>query len=298
MGLSFLPAEIKTALAHLNYNFLSELRIRKGQPLVAEYAGKYVLIGAYGVVNGPRDAIFVKDVAEILRAATGGSVYNYTEQLKNGFITVEHGVRIGVAGEYVTENGGINTVKNPTSLNVRIPHEITGCSKQICESLFSREIAPTLIFSRPGLGKTTMLRDIAKHLSEKSFKNILVLDERNEIGAMDAYGEGFDLGRADVIRCHNKLHAMAGAIRAMKPDVIITDELYGEVDINAVRYAADCGIAVIASSHVTDRQFLKSLPFVNFIGLKNVGEYSVYDKDFNIVGNYRVDDVCGSISVG
>ena len=285
MGLSFLPAEIKNALAHLNYNFLSELRIRKGQPLVAEYAGKYVLIGAYGVVNGSRDAIIVKDVSEIMRAATGGSVYNYT------------GVRIGVAGEYVTENGGINTVKNPTSLNVRIPHEITGCSEQICKFLFSREIAPTLIFSRPGLGKTTMLRDIAKHLSEKSFKNILVLDERNEIGAMDAYGEGFDLGRADVIRCHNKLHAMAGAIRAMKPDVIITDELYGEVDINAVRYAADCGIAVIASSHVTDRQFLKSLPFVNFIGLKNVGEYSVYDKDFNTVGRSGADNLNRHVSV-
>lgn len=298
MGLSFLPADVRAALSHLNQNFLSEIRLRKGQPLVAEYAGKYVLIGAYGTVNSPRDAIFIKDVAEILRAATGGSVYNYTEQLKNGFITVEHGVRIGVAGEYVTENGGINTVKNPTSLNVRIPHEITGCSDYICKTLFYGEILPTLIFSKPGLGKTTMLRDIAKNLSEKSFKNVLVLDERNEIGAMDAYGEGFDLGRADVIRCHNKLHAMSGAIRAMKPDVIITDELYGESDINAVKYAADCGIAVIASSHVTKTCLLKGLPFVNFINLKAVGEYVIYDKDFNIVGDYRSDYLHRGVSLG
>ena len=291
MSLSFLPEEIKSALSHLIYNFISELRLRRDKPVIVEYKGEYAYLNGLGVSGSPKNAIYAGDLATVLNSATEGCIYGYTEQIKNGFITVEHGVRIGIAGEYVSENGRVSTVKTVTSLNIRVPHEINGCSDFLFKTVFNGKIAPTLIYSRPGLGKTTMLREIARRLSTEKLINVLVLDERNEISAMDGYGEGFDLGNADVIRCFNKLHTVAAAIRAMKPDVIITDELYGNDDIKAVEYAAECGIAVIASSHVTDREILKKMPFEFFAELNFVGgSPKIYDKNFNSCGDCLSDN--------
>lgn len=297
MSLSFLPDSVKVAVGHLNYNRLSEIRLRRGQPVIVEYDGKYEYLGNIGIVSSENDSIRVSDVTSVLNAATGGCVYGFTEQMKNGFITVKHGVRIGIAGEYVTEKGVVNTIKNVTSLNIRIPHDIKGCSEYLFKSVFANGIKSTLIFSRPGLGKTTMLRDVARKLS--GTMNVLIFDERGEIAALDDYGDGFDLGAVDVVRCYSKLGAIASAIRAMKPDVIITDELYGTDDVRAVQYAADCSITVIASSHVSDKEKLKKMPFEYFVKLKNLGATpEIYDKNFNSYCNRGVDDDAGRVSFG
>ena len=299
MGLSFLPLEVQEGVSHLNYNFLSEIRLRKGQPVVVEYMGKYAYLGKSGLSCDSRDKVTVSELNAVINAATGGCVYAYTEQMRNGFITVEHGVRIGVAGEYVTEKGFVSTIKSITSLNIRIPHEIKGCADSICGKLFVGVPKNTLIFSKPGLGKTTVLRDIARFLTSRSLENVLVLDERNEIAAMDGYGDGFDLGTADVVRCHDKLSSIESAVRAMKPSVIITDELYGANDVKAVQYAVDCGISVIASSHVTDRRKLSEMPFEYYVELTAIGGSPlIYDKNFDIDSFGRVDDLARGVSNG
>ena len=296
MSLSFLPDDVRAAVSHLNYNRLSEIRLRRGQPVIVEYDGKYAFLGRAGIASNASESIRLSEITHILNAATGGCVYGFTEQMKNGFITVEHGVRIGIAGEYVTEKGVVNTIKNVTSLNIRIPHDIKDCADYLFKTVFLNELKSTLIFSRPGLGKTTMLRDIARKLS--GTKNVLVFDERGEIAAMDSYGEGFDLGNVDVVRCYSKLGAIASAIRAMKPDVIITDELYGDEDIEAVRFAADCSITVIASSHIADREKLKKMPFEYFVELKSLGaKPEIYDKNFNSYCDSCADDNAGSVSI-
>lgn len=299
MGLSFLPQEISSALSHINYNLLSEIRLRQGLPVVIEYRGEYGYLTPTGFSKDGRQALIGENVSAVLSAAFGGNLFNYTEQMKSGFVTVGHGVRIGLAGEYVTENGRVKTIRNLSSLNIRIPHDFTGCSKVICEKLFADSIKSTLIFSKPGLGKTTMLRDIAKNFSEK-ICNVLVFDERNEIAAIDEHGVGFDLGSfADVIRSNNKLSAISSAIRAMKPDVIITDELYGDEDIAAVKYATDCGISVIASSHICRPDVLKTMPFEYFVKLTALDKPpEIYDKNFNSYCNSGVDDLDRNISVG
>ncbi len=291
MGLSFLPTAVATAVSHLNYNLISEIRLRRGQPVIIGYNGAYRYLGAGGISSGANDRVIAEDVSQVLNSATGGCIYGYLEQMKSGFITVGHGVRIGIAGEYVTENGAVNAIKNVTSLNVRIPHDVRGCGREICEKLLSGGLFSTLIFSKPGLGKTTMLRDVARFLSDNRKYNVLVLDERNEIAAMDSFGDGFDLGAADVIRCFNKLGAIVSAIRAMKPDVIITDELYGADDVKAVQYAYDCGIKVIASSHVMDKDKLKEMPFEYFAEIKSLyGQPVIYDKNFNAIGGNCADN--------
>lgn len=297
MSLSFLPEGVRAAVSHLNYNKLSEIRLRKGQPVIVEYCGKYSYLGGTGITQSVKDALFADDITPVLNAATGGCVYGFTEQMKNGFITVGHGVRIGIAGEYVTENGAVTTIKNVTSLNIRIPHDVKGCADYLIETLYFGKPKSTLIFSKPGMGKTTMLRDIARALSPRM--NVLIFDERGEIAALDGYGEGYDLGTADVVRCYSKLGAISSAIRAMKPDVIVTDELYGEEDIKAVKYAADCSITVIASSHISDREKLKNMPFEYFVELKNLGGKPViYDKNFNSYCDSRANDGAGGVSFG
>lgn len=300
MSLSFLPREIKNAVDNLNHNFISEIRIRQGQPVIIEYKGEYKYLSGCGVTSDKRGAIAIDDVEKIIMSATNGCIYNYVEQMKSGFITVGHGVRIGIAGEYVTQSGEVQAIKNVTSLNVRIPHVISGCADAVINNILSEDLHSTLLFSRPGLGKTTMLRDIAVSLSRRRKYNILVFDERNEISAIDGEGNGFDLGdRVDIVRCHNKKSAIASAIRAMKPQVIITDELYGKEDIAAAEYAADCGVCLIASSHICNRKLLSLMPFEYYVQLVGIGVMPViYDKNFNSYSGGGTDHIDRHVSCG
>ena len=295
MELTFLPREIYSAVRNLSFNNLTELRLREGQPVSVEYAGAYSYLGPGGVCRLKSGAIICRGVPEILSNAMGGCVYSYAEQLKEGFITPEGGIRIGVAGEYITQNGRIKTIARPTSLNIRIPHCVTGCSQKIFR-LLSDGLKSTLIFSRPGCGKTTILRDLARTISKSMKLNVLVMDVRSEISGAGTY----DLGEStDVVRCGDKLAALESALRAMKPDVIITDELYGDGDFAAVKFARDCGMCVIASSHLCDRQALVRLPFDYFVKLGAIAaEPEIYDKNFNLVCDNRAYDVCGSAGFG
>ena len=299
MTLSFLPDDVRNALSHLNFNYLSEIRLRRGQPVIIEYKGEYKYISAFGVTDNANNLITVREIEPIIMSATNGCIYNFTEQMKNGFITVGHGIRIGIAGEYVTQNGEVTTIKEITSLNIRIPHNVVNCADFIVENLLFNGLHSTLLYSKPGFGKTTMLRDIALSLSKTQKYNILIFDERSEISAICGQ-EGYDLGdRVDVIRCYEKKSAIASAIRAMKPHVIITDELYGDKDIESVRYAADCGIAVIASSHICNREILRTMPFEFFVELIGIGVNPViYDKNFNIVDRSGLNNIDRTLSVG
>lgn len=300
MGLSFLPDYINEALGNLNFNFVSELRLRKRQPVLVEYKGEYKFLTPYGVSDSGNGALVIQDIYQVLNSATNGCVYRYSEQMKNGFITVGHGIRIGIAGEYVTQDGRVKSVTAITSLNIRIPHDVSGRAEEICERLYKTRIESTLIYSSPGLGKTTLLRSLTRILSEKFRINVLVFDERSEISAMDGEGNGYDLGvRVDVVRCNDKKSAISAAVRAMKPALIVTDELYGEEDERAVKYAVDCGIKVIASSHITDKKLLANLPFTYFVELIKIGaEPNIYDKNFALIGDSCADDVDRGISVG
>lgn len=290
MNLKFLPPELKCGIDCVNNNFLTEIRIRRGQPVIIQYCGEYVYINRYGVCRSSDEAIRIYDVDGLLSSALSDGLYAYAEQLKSAFVTLEGGVRIGIAGEYVTENSKIITVRGVTSLNVRIPHDVCGCAAEIFAATQRKNVCSVLIFSPPGFGKTTMLRDMARNFA-KSY-NVLIVDERNEIYASDADGDGYKLGeRCDVVRGGDKLSAFSSAIRAMNPQVIVTDELYGEKDIAAIKYAHDCGMAVCASTHVTDESLLREMPFEYFCRLTGVGRgVIIYDKNFDIVRDYSGND--------
>lgn len=292
MNLSFLPRDVLSAIGNLNINYLTEIRLRRGQPVIIEYRGEYKYLNIAGVGERRSGAIVCTDVTPVLNRAMDGCVYSYAEELKQGFITVGGGVRIGVAGEYVTDSGEVKTIARATSLNIRIPHLVQGCGDVVFKRLLNDGLRSILIFSKPGFGKTTMLRDLTSSISRKFKVNVLVLDSRNEIAGT---GEGYDLGETvDVVRSCDKLPSVKSAIRAMKPQLIVTDELYGEGDCAAVKFARDCGIDVIASSHVCDREYLKSLPFDAYVKLNGINlKPEMYDKNFNSVSDNSIDDPGG-----
>ena len=157
-----------------------------------------------------------------------------------------------------------------------------------------------MIFSPPGYGKTTILRDLTRNVSKSGNLNVLIFDERNEISGLDGSGNGFELGKnCDVVRGANKLCAFVNAIRVMSPQVLITDELYGDIDAQAVSYAVECGISVIASSHSVDVHALKTMPFERFVKLTGIGkEAVVYDKNFNFICNCATVGSAGNGGIG
>ncbi len=253
--LEFLPQSVKSAIEKLNLNYLYELRIRANKPICVNYQGKYRYLGDYGLIDRKEKAVVctMDDIADCVFKAGKYSVYSVEEQIKQGFITAENGERIGLSGEYVFEKGQPLTIRNFTSLCIRVPHEVKGCAEEVYQKCMSDRVQNLLLMSSPGLGKTTILRDLGRILSERTRKNILICDERGEISV----GETGDT--CDILRYSNKETAFEAGIRAMRPDIIITDELSPK-DCNAVEKAVSAGVSVVASAHFSDIANL-TLPF-------------------------------------
>ncbi len=267
--LEFLPQNLKESLAYLNINYLYEIRMRANQPVTVNFKGKYDYLGAKGRTEHLHKALVcdLEDIADCVYKAGEYSVYSVEEQLKKGFITAKYGERIGIAGEYVFEKGQPLALRNFTSLCIRVPHEILGCGEEIYRYCMSDKVRSVLIMSPPGLGKTTILRDLGRIISEKTRKNVLICDERGEISA------GKLGATCDVVKFSDKATAFEAGIRAMRPEIIITDELSAQ-DCEALIKAVYAGICVLASAHFSSIDKVKP-PFLGlferFILLDNEG---------------------------
>ena len=244
--LEFLPEQFISAIKNLNMKCLYEIRMRAEKPTRVRLGEKYVYLTNYGVSDQADKAIVAtrEDLEETVLSAGKYSVYSVEEQLKQGFLTGDHGERIGIAGRYVFENGQPVTVRDFTSLCIRIPHEIIGCARQIYRECLSDRLLNLLIVSPPGQGKTTILRDLSRVLCDEKSYNVLICDERGEIS-------GGNVGKtADVFSYADKKCAFGMGIRVMRPDVIITDEL-SLSDLPPLIQAKDSGVKVIASFHAS-----------------------------------------------
>ena len=165
-----------------------EIRIRLEKPIIINYKGAYIRLKANNYQNG---YVFANAdlINYIIAVATKQSIYAYNNQIKNCYITTDSGIRIGICGSVVYDGKEVSTIKNITSINIRISHEVLNCSNKIIGLIASKsEIKNTLIISPPGAGKTTFVRDIITKLSnEIDIQNILVVDERYEIAGLNYY---------------------------------------------------------------------------------------------------------------
>ncbi len=276
--LEFLPQNIKSALQTINARYLYEIRLRAGKPVLINYNGNYAFLGEQGIVSNAYNALScsLPDIADCIYRAGEYSVYAIEEELKQGFITATGGVRIGIAGQYVFDGGKPLTIRNISSLCIRIPHEIYGAGIEIYNSCMRDRVRNILILSSPGLGKTTILRDLARLIGEKTVKNVLICDERGEI-AVGNVGN-----TCDIIQFADKSTAFSAGIRALRPDIIITDELSSE-DCVEVKRAIQAGISVFASAHFSSFAAVQA-PFLGlferYVLLSDIGKIDgIYDKD-------------------
>ena len=183
-----------------------------------------------------------EDVEEIFLRLCGYSVYSHMEEIRGGFVSADRALRVGIGGTAVIEKGGIKTVRDVTSLSVRIPREKRGCAEEVlrCGVDLSRGL---LLAGAPSSGKTTLLRDIARYIGTAGHR-VVVLDERFELSA-----DGFDLGACtDILQGYPKREGLSHAVRCLSPEYIVCDEL-GENDLSAIRAASFSGVALIASIH-------------------------------------------------
>ncbi|MBR2785786.1 MAG: stage III sporulation protein AA [Clostridia bacterium] len=247
--LRIMPRFIAEEIVHLNLNnSITEIRIRsKNKIIVICGKNEFVL----DLIASP------KIILDILLNVSKMSIYAIQTDLNNGFVVIRGGHRIGVCGEVVYENGKIKNIKNICSLNIRVAHQIFGCADTVMPQIIVNGIFQnTLIVSPPGCGKTTLLRDIIRLLSNGiktlgfSGKNVSLIDERGEIASCYEGVPTLDIGiRTDVMSNIDKSTGMSMVIRSMAPDIIATDEIGSSDDVLSIKAAILSGVKVIFTMH-------------------------------------------------
>lgn len=261
----------------VNLKAVNELRFRADKPIVVCVSGKNYFLTENGVSSNLTNALFASKIAieDIIFRASECSIYSVNEQIKRGFIVTDSGIRIGIGGNMVEENGQIKTMTNFSSCNMRFPHNVKNCS--LCAYPFivhDDKIENTLVISPPNAGKTTFLKDFVSQLSERKLSyNVLLLDERGELD------NNIDSNFFDKIAFSTKKVGFENGIRSLSPDLIVTDEIGQEEDIDAIIYAITSGISVLATTHADSMEtFLKKPLFQRVIKDKVFKRYVLLSK--------------------
>ena len=246
--LPLLPAVYGAQLEQTDWAKLEELRLGTGRPMVLRSLGREQIL---------RPLCQPQQLEEVLRRACRQSVYAYNDTVRQGYLTVPGGHRIGICGSGVAQQGGLQTIRAPSSLVIRVAHEVQGCADRLLPQLTES----TLILGAPGSGKTTLLRDAVRQLSDKGRQWIGLADERGEVSAMsDGLPQLQIGGRTDVLVQVEKAEAVMMLLRTMSPQWIAMDEITAPGDLEALERAAYCGIRLLATAHGDSLQDLQRRP--------------------------------------
>ena len=256
----YLPPHLRAAAMDIEEKHkVSELVLRAGGGLSIYSSGREVRFDKTKTVT---DA----DLATVLEIASRGSVHTISESLGKGYITVEGGHRIGVCGTYVKGADKNLRIRDISSVCIRIAREIKGVAKNVFSCLVRDGVfLNTLIISPPGHGKTTMLRDLVRLLSDSGFR-ISLVDERGEVAAKVGGVPQFDVGRnTDVSDGISKADGALRMLKCLSPEIIALDEITADEDVGAIEKILKCGVGVLATLHgdgidaVTSKNGLKNL---------------------------------------
>ncbi len=261
---SCLPAPLAARIVELGRSGqiradeLTEIRIRLGQPASLTAGGNNRVLDFRATAA---------DMGECVARLCRGSVYAHSDTIREGYIRGQNGWRIGVCG-IVSDDGG--NLREITSLNIRIPHAIRG----VCESLLKRclagnRLASMLVYSPPGEGKTTLLRDLASRLASDYSRRVALLDTRGELYMAEMFRDGL----CDVLTGYPRAKGIEIATRTLSPQVIVCDELGDAEEARAILAAQNTGVPMIASAHASQLGELLRRPNIRLLH-----EHGVFDQ--------------------
>lgn len=278
----------KWNLIHLQKDKLQEIRLRCEQPLYVMYNGVEQAFEEYVVEK--------KDLEQIFQWLCEYGVYAYQEEMEKGYITIQGGHRVGIGGQMTVDGFGKGMrTKYISSLLIRVSHDVMGIGEKLLDKIYEGGyLRNTLILSPPGCGKTTMLRDLVRQVSNGNAYseglNVSLVDEREELAAVYMGIPTKDVGRrTDIISGCEKSVAMEMCLRALGPEVVAVDEIYSEKDMEALKRLHGCGCVILATHHAYSWEEFLRKPFGSEVVKQEMFQRFVFLEKKN--GKYNVQSV-------
>ena len=283
----------------MDFSELQEIRLRIGQPVTVLYQNEELILPT---MYSEKKRLGKQEMKETIEHISNYSLYAYEHELKQGFITIEGGHRVGMAGQVIMEGGKIKNMKYISSFNIRVSHEVLECENKIFPYItYNKQMNHTLIISPPRCGKTTLLRDVIRQISDGNrwIKGctVGVVDERSELGGCYLGVIQNNLGmRTDILDRCPKADGMIMLIRSMAPQVVAVDEIGAKEDVHAIEYAMHCGCKMLATAHGDSMEEICKKPiFEKLIREKRFERYVILSNRYRLGGIEAVYDENGDL---
>ena len=283
----------------MDFSELQEIRLRIGQPVTVLYQNEELILPT---MYSEKKRLGKQEMKETIEHISNYSLYAYEHELKQGFITIEGGPRVGMAGQVIMEGGKIKNMKYISSINIRVSHEVLDCANKIFPYItYNKQMYHTLIISPPRCGKTTLLRDVIRQISDGNrwIKGctVGVVDERSELGGCYLGVIQNNLGmRTDILDRCPKADGMIMLIRSMAPQVVAVDEIGAKEDVHAIEYAMHCGCKMLATAHGDSMEEICKKPiFEKLIREKRFERYVILSNRYRLGGIEAVYDENGDL---